>query len=166
MRQEGEDAGEIVRKGDGLGRLGVGVAGHQGVQVAARLGHDHRAQRQDAVAHRQHARAQRHARQRVAQVIAAARQLQVAAIVGAYKRNDLPFDAEEEILDAGLVGVLLYARGANGGHGVYDGRGILRGDDAAFGQHDGMRVVCVEHGREKVRLGIGIGRLQDVAAID
>ena len=45
----------------------------------------------------------------MAQVIAAARQLQGAAIVGAYKRNDLPFDAEEEILDAGLVGVLLYA---------------------------------------------------------
>ena len=152
-------------EGDGLRRLRVGVAGHQRVQVAPRLCHDCRPQRQDALAHIEHASAQRHARQGMAQVVAAARQLQVAAVVGARLRDDLALDAEKEILDAGLVDVGFHARGANGRHGAHDGRGILRRDDSTLGQHDGVGVVRIEHGRKEIGLGIGIGGLQDVLAI-
>ncbi len=152
-------------EGDGLRRLRVGVAGHQRVQVAPRLCHDCRPQRQDALAHIEHAPAQRHARQGMAQVVAAACQLQVAAVVGARLRDDFPLDAKEDILDAGLVGIAFHTRSADGRHGAHDGRGILRRDDSTPGQHDGMRVVRVEHGRKEIGLGIGIGGLQDVLAI-
>ena len=64
---------------------------------------DRPAQRQQIGSKRQQLHAQSHTRQCVAQVIAAARQLQVAAKVGANHLDDLGLNAKEKILDAGLV---------------------------------------------------------------
>ena len=104
MRQKGEHAGQVVGKGDGLRRLRMGVPGHQRVEMAARLHVHDPAQRQQLLAGFDQPAPQRHARQCVSQVVAA------APVAGCRRRlprhfDDPSFDAKEQVLDARQVGV-------------------------------------------------------------
>ena len=101
----------------------------------------------------------------MAQVVATARKLQVAAVVRTRQLNDAPFDAKKQVFDARLVGVGCHAVCANGGHGAHDGRRIGGRDNAALRQHGGVGLMRLQHRLEEQRLGIGIGRLQHMAAV-
>jgi hypothetical protein len=80
--------------------------------------------------------------------------LQVAAVIGARQRDDAPLDAEKEVFDARLVGVGDDAIRPDRRHRAHDGGGVRRGDDAALGQHDGVRFVCRQHRLEQIILRV------------
>ena len=166
VAQKGENPRQVVGERHRLRRLRVGVPRHQCVEMAARLLHHSPAQRQQLLHHRGQPHPQRHARQGVSQVVAAARQLQVATLVRPGQLDDAPLDAKEEVLDARLIGVGVHAVGADRRHGAHDGRGVGAADHTAFGQHERVRFVRLEHRLKQVGLGVAVGRLQHVTAVD
>ncbi len=152
-------------EGDGLSRLRVRVAGHDSVEVAPGQTQSRAAQANEIGGEIEQERPQGHARQGLAQIIAAARKLQIAAVVRSGQFDDARLDAEEEVLYAGLVGQAVCAFGADHVDGVKEGLCVGRRDDVAFCEHDGVGFVGGEHGREEIGLRVFIGGLQHVFVV-
>ncbi len=166
LAQEGERAGQVVGKGGGLGRLGVGVAGHEGLQVGPGQGQQAAAQGQEIPGEGQETGPQGHAGQGLAQVVAAAGQLQVAAPVRPGLLDDPLLHPEEEVFHPGLVGQVLCSCCLDLGHRGQDGRRVLPADDALLRQHQRVGLVGGQHGLEELGLGVPVGGLEHVTAVD
>ena len=91
--------GQEVAEGGGLGRLGVGVAGHQRLDVLLDPPQEGQAEPLQAGVDVQQLAPQRQAGHRGVQVVAAARQVEVAAGLLACQLHDPRFHLEEEVFD-------------------------------------------------------------------
>ena len=80
-------------EGHGLGGLGVGIDGHQRVQVTLGQGSHSGAQGQQIGSDSQNVFPDRHPAEGLAQIVAAAGQLQIAAEIWAGLLDDQRFDA-------------------------------------------------------------------------
>ena len=83
---------------------------------------------------------------RLAEVVAAAGEVQVAGGVPGGARDEV-LDVEEQVLELPGVGrgpdLLL----VEAGHRLHQGVGVVLGDQALFGEHDRVRPVGRQHGR-------------------
>ena len=74
-------------------------------------------------------------------------------------------DTKEEILDARLIGQCLARRRCESAPRPWQWPRRLAGDDAAFGQHEGVRFVRGQHRLKEGVLGVDVGREQDISAV-
>ena len=140
--------------------LGVRVGGHHRLSVLVGHREQHALQFEQRPFGAQQLVAEDHAVHRNAEVVAAAREVEVAGGL-ARRLGDEVLHVEEEVLELGGVGGGLESRHVQAGYRPHDGVCVLAGDQAPLGEHDQVRLVGGEHRRQQLSPRVLVGWLED-----